>query len=109
MIVINAWHDRRILQGTAEDVAYRIYNTLSSTADVSIFSLDDYDVANLPREKLALFVVSTTGDGDVPSSMKAFWTFLLRKSLVSNSLANLHVAVFGLGDSSYEKFNAAAR
>ena len=34
---------------------------------------------------------------------------MLRKALQSDSLKSLKFAVFGLGDSSYEKFNAAAR
>lgn len=41
--------------------------------------------------------------------MKKFWTFMLRKDLPVNSLQNLQFAVFGLGDSSYTKFNAVAR
>lgn len=35
-----------------------------------------------------------------PGSTQAFWKFLLRKSLPSDSLAALRCAVFGLGDSS---------
>ena len=35
--------------------------------------------------------------------------FLLRKSLLASSLSNLKYSIFGLGDSSYAKFNAAAR
>ena len=37
--------------------------------------------------------------GEVPDSMKRFWRFLLRKNLPVNSLAGMHTAVFGLGDS----------
>jgi sulfite reductase alpha subunit-like flavoprotein len=41
--------------------------------------------------------------------MKAFWKFLLIKNLPVDSLANTHYAVFGLGDSSYPKFNFVAK
>jgi sulfite reductase alpha subunit-like flavoprotein len=41
--------------------------------------------------------------------MKSFWKFLLRKSLPANSLQSLTVAVIGLGDSSYQKFNFVAK
>eukprot|EP01103_Thecamoeba_quadrilineata_P009717 TRINITY_DN1955_c0_g1_i3.p1 TRINITY_DN1955_c0_g1~~TRINITY_DN1955_c0_g1_i3.p1 ORF type:complete len:618 (-),score=136.84 TRINITY_DN1955_c0_g1_i3:70-1716(-) len=41
--------------------------------------------------------------------MKAFWHFLLRKNLPSNSLSNLGFGVFGLGDSSYPKYNFVAK
>jgi sulfite reductase alpha subunit-like flavoprotein len=37
--------------------------------------------------------------------MKSFWKFLLRKSLPASSLQSLNVAVIGLGDSTYQKFN----
>ncbi|GBP01551.1 NADPH-dependent diflavin oxidoreductase 1 [Eumeta japonica] len=41
--------------------------------------------------------------------MRKTWKFLLRKSLPSNLLENLHYACLGLGDSSYAKFNYAAK
>ncbi|CDW72589.1 nadph-dependent diflavin oxidoreductase 1 [Stylonychia lemnae] len=37
------------------------------------------------------------------------WKFLLRSDLPKNSLQQLNFSVFGLGDSSYEKFNAMAK
>jgi sulfite reductase alpha subunit-like flavoprotein len=134
--------------GTAEDVAYSLYESMSSylpqvldaqteTASVghapstsfstlplsastlvasgsmhslSISSMDNFDYVNLlPHTDVAVFIISTTGDGDVPANMKKFWSFILRRSLTAESLKGVCVAVFGLGDSSYEKFNAAAR
>ncbi|KAK9739576.1 Insect cuticle protein [Popillia japonica] len=41
--------------------------------------------------------------------MKNFWRFLLRKNLAKDSLTNLRYAVLGLGDSSYVRFNFAAK
>lgn len=41
--------------------------------------------------------------------MKNFWKFLLRKDLPPDSLENLKYTIFGLGDSSYEKFNSTAK
>lgn len=58
---------------------------------------------------LVVFFVSTTGDGEMPDNGKAFWRFLLRADLPKTSLNAVTVTVFGLGDSSYAKFNAAAR
>jgi hypothetical protein len=56
-----------------------------------------------------LLVMSTTGDGEEPDNMRASWRFLLRRSLPASSLARTRFALFGLGDSSYPKFNAVAR
>ncbi|KAJ2158170.1 NAPDH-dependent diflavin reductase [Coemansia sp. RSA 552] len=56
-----------------------------------------------------VFVCSTTGQGEEPDNMKRFWRFLLRKALPHNALEQLQFAVFGLGDSSYQKFNFPAK
>jgi sulfite reductase alpha subunit-like flavoprotein len=74
-----------------------------------ILPFDDYNIFNLPTEKLVVFVIATTGDGDPPATMVNAWKFLLRKDLPPGSLANLKFTCFGLGDSSYEKFNAMAK
>ena len=41
--------------------------------------------------------------------MQKFWRFLLRKSLPADSLCSMEFSVFGLGDSSYPKFNYCAK
>ena len=98
--------------GNAEEIAYSICSKLLAidrSCRVDVLSIGEYDVARLPSERTIVFVVSTCGDGDVPSAMKPLWSFLLRKSLSSTSLEQVQFAVFGLGDSSYEKYNAVAR
>jgi hypothetical protein len=45
----------------------------------------------------------------VPDHAKPWWRFLLRRDLPGDALASIGFAVFGLGDSSYVRFNAAAR
>eukprot|EP00347_Sterkiella_histriomuscorum_P012855 403366965 len=74
-----------------------------------IQSFGDYNIFNMPTEKLVVFIVATTGDGDPCTMMINSWRFLLRADLPSNSLQKLNFTVFGLGDSSYEKFNAMAK
>jgi sulfite reductase alpha subunit-like flavoprotein len=96
--------------GNAEDVAYFLHLTLSSKGiPNSIHSTSIFDIETFLANKLVLFIVSTSGDGDAPISMQKMWSFFLRKSLPNNLLSGMHVGVFGLGDSSYEKFNATAR
>jgi len=60
--------------------------------------------SDLIHETLIVFVVSTTGSGQEPRSMTALWNMLLRSDLPNDILEDLHFTVFGLGDSSYEKF-----
>jgi sulfite reductase alpha subunit-like flavoprotein len=75
---------------------------------ILIQSMDEYDMLTLPEENFVIFLVATTGYGEPPSNMKNFWQFLLRKDLPENSLSNLNYTIFGLGDSSYEKYNSMA-
>jgi sulfite reductase alpha subunit-like flavoprotein len=93
--------------GNAEEVAYDVQAKLPLA--VRIMNIAQFDVLDLPSEKHILFIVSTTGDGDIPEGMKSFWNFMLRRGLSSTSLADLSFSVLGLGDSSYDKYNAAAR
>lgn len=96
--------------GTAQDLAEYIWRE-SKRFHFSgrVLPLDKYDVRALVDERLVVFVCATTGHGDEPDNMKAFWKFLLRKSLPAHSLRSLHFAVLGLGDSSYEQFNFVAK
>lgn len=96
--------------GTAQDVAEQFWKSAKRKGiSATVSALDDYEIQNLPSEKLAIFVVATTGQGDPPRNMRKFWRLILRKNLPSGLLANLKFAVLGLGDSSYQKFNFAAK
>ncbi|CAD7002325.1 NADPH-dependent diflavin oxidoreductase 1 isoform X2 [Ceratitis capitata] len=96
--------------GTAQNVAERIWRE-SKTWGFSgpVLPMDEYPVQQLIEEKLAIFVVATTGNGDEPDNMRKTWKFLLRRSLPVDSLRYLKFACLGLGDSSYAKFNFAAK
>jgi len=96
--------------GTAEDIAERIgRESRRRHLLTSVVALDNYPIEKLINERIAIFVVSTTGQGDPPDNMKKFWKFLLRKNLPHDSLNSLYVAVLGLGDSSYLKYNFVAK
>ncbi|XP_044266839.1 NADPH-dependent diflavin oxidoreductase 1 isoform X1 [Tribolium madens] len=96
--------------GNAQDLAERIWRESKRFHFKStVKSMDDYNVLELVSEQCVIFVCSTTGQGEEPDNMKQFWRFLLRRSLPTDSLVNLKYAVFGLGDSSYTKFNFAAK
>ena len=59
--------------------------------------------------KYALFLISTTGDGESTDSMIDIWNQLLNKSLNKQFLV-IRFSVFGFGDSKYgDNFNAMAR
>ncbi|KAI7872090.1 hypothetical protein BDF14DRAFT_1954287 [Spinellus fusiger] len=96
--------------GCAQDVAETIARQGKRRHfETSVLAMDDYDKMNLIEESLVIFVCSTVGQGREPYNMKTFWRFLLRKNLPNDILNGISCAVFGLGDSSYSKFNYPAK
>jgi sulfite reductase alpha subunit-like flavoprotein len=96
--------------GNAQDVAERVGREAARHhLQPLVASMHSYPPSNLPTEQYVIFVVSTTGQGDPPDSMRAFWKFLLRKSLGPQWLAGTRFAVFGLGDSGYQKYNVTGK
>ncbi|XP_076249264.1 NADPH-dependent diflavin oxidoreductase 1 isoform X2 [Calliopsis andreniformis] len=96
--------------GTAQDVAEQIWKSAKRRGlNSTVCAMNDYDIQNIDLEKVIIFVVATTGQGDPPNNMRHFWKLLLRKNLPATLLANLKYGVLGLGDSSYQKFNFAAK
>lgn len=47
--------------------------------DARAQALDQVPIATVFKASLAVFVVSTTGDGEVPANMLIFWRFILRR------------------------------
>ncbi|KAH8303004.1 hypothetical protein KR044_013183 [Drosophila immigrans] len=96
--------------GTAQDVAEQIWRESRQWGfQGPVLSLENYNIQQLVEERLVIFVVATTGDGTEPDNMRQAWRFLLKRSLPSNSLDSMQFACLGLGDSSYSKFNYAAK
>ncbi|XP_017028304.1 NADPH-dependent diflavin oxidoreductase 1 [Drosophila kikkawai] len=96
--------------GTAQDVAEQIWRESHLLGfQGPVLSLEEYETQRLIEERLVVFVVATTGDGVEPDNMKQAWRFLLKRSLPAQSLQGMQFACLGLGDSSYPKFNYAAK
>ncbi|KAJ9647570.1 NAPDH-dependent diflavin reductase [Knufia peltigerae] len=96
--------------GTSQDFAEEVSRCLQRLRfDTEVVGLDDVVYGDLHSYMLTVFVVATTGQGDFPDNARKFWTSLLRKKLSSTTLAGIQYALVGLGDSSYPKFNFAAR
>lgn len=76
--------------GNAQDLAERIWRESKRFYfQSSVKPLDDYNVADIVQEECAIFVCSTTGQGEEPDNMRMFWKFLLKRSLPPNLLCNL--------------------
>lgn len=69
-------------------------------------NLIEVQPGDLATMKLAVFIVSTWGDGDPPDDAEEFWQGLEDGDY---DLSGLTYAVFGLGDKDYSEFNGFAR
>ncbi|OQD87470.1 hypothetical protein PENANT_c005G03213 [Penicillium antarcticum] len=94
--------------GTAEGFAHRLAREISirwgqeaMTADLSDY--DPVTIGEIPNAKLAIFVLSTYGEGDPSDNTAEFWSWISKASDVS--LANLRYAAFGLGNTNYQFYN----
>ncbi|KAI9927380.1 hypothetical protein ASPWEDRAFT_116905 [Aspergillus wentii DTO 134E9] len=94
--------------GTAEGFAQRLAREISlrhgqetMTADLSDY--DSETISQIPESKLAIFIVSTYGEGDPSDNTAEFWDWINKAQNVS--LSNLRYAAFGLGNSNYKFYN----
>ncbi|KAK1776062.1 hypothetical protein QBC45DRAFT_228444 [Copromyces sp. CBS 386.78] len=97
--------------GNGEEVAMELAKmTEKLHFNTVVDEMDGFKLTDLLRYSLAIFVTSTTGQGDMPKNTTTFWKNLRRTKLNNtNCLAPVKFSIFGLGDSSYPKFNWAAR
>ncbi|KAH0834168.1 hypothetical protein J3R83DRAFT_11474 [Lanmaoa asiatica] len=103
--------DRKILilyateTGTAQDVADRIARECRrGHFQCRVCNIGSYPPEGLISEPLVIFVVATMGSGTEPRAMTPLWNSLLRSDLPDDLFEDMDFAVFGLGDSVYEKF-----
>ncbi|KAL2877936.1 NAPDH-dependent diflavin reductase [Colletotrichum sp. CLE4] len=96
--------------GNAQDIAEEIgRNAQRLHFKTKVDEMNGAQLSMLLQYSLVVFVISTTGQGDMPRNSIAFWKSLLRKKLPPGCLGAVKFTTFGLGDSLYIKFNWAAR
>ena len=96
--------------GTAEEVAESIAMQLAQRGvpEVLIGAADDLgSPERWPQYSPIIFVCATAGHGGMPHSVQRAWDVL--RMTDAPPLHGLRYAVFGLGDSSYKKYNYAAK
>jgi NADPH-ferrihemoprotein reductase len=94
--------------GTAESFANRLVRDCRSRFGLDALSADlsDYDpssISSIPTSKLAIFVISTYGEGDPSDNATQFLSFLDTNKTVQ--FPELRYAAFGLGNKKYKFYN----
>lgn len=97
--------------GTSEDFGNKLSKELAARFGLKTMAADlgSYDYGNfdeLPHEVLVFFLVSTYGEGEPTDDAVEFFEWLDNEA---DTLSNLRYGVFGLGNSTYEYFNAIGR
>lgn len=100
--------------GTAEDYAKKFAKELMAKFKLNVMCVDleDYDFDNLtalPSNIMISIFLSTYGEGDYPDNALLFETWLKSLDQIDSSLKNINFTMFGLGNSTYEHFNGAAK
>ena len=107
--------------GTAEDYASRLAKEGSSRFGLKTMTadLEEYDYENLdkwPEDKIAFFVLATYGEGEPTDNAVEFYEFMSgedvsfsEKSAEEAPLENLKYVTFGLGNNTYEHYNAVVK
>ena len=108
--------------GTAEDYASRLAKEGSSRFGLKTMTadLEEYDFENLdefPEDHIAFFVMATYGEGEPTDNAVDFFEFIRSDepsfskgtSADEKPLSNLKYVTFGLGNNTYEHYNAVVR
>lgn len=105
--------------GTAEEYAKRLaqegksrYGLETLLADPSDFDFDNLD--QVPNNKAVIFVLATAGEGEPTENSTELFNFITAKGAEFSKdrnppLENLRFAAFGLGNTTYEHYNAVIR
>ncbi|EOI3442471.1 NADPH-dependent assimilatory sulfite reductase flavoprotein subunit [Cronobacter turicensis] len=91
---------RRVAEALRDDL-------LAAQLNVNLVNAGDYKFKQIAQEKLLVVVASTQGEGDPPEEAVALHKFLMSKK--APKLDGTAFAVFGLGDTSYERFCQAGK
>ncbi|EKX31757.1 hypothetical protein GUITHDRAFT_149086 [Guillardia theta CCMP2712] len=91
--------------GTAEEFAKIIVKEgRKQRMNMKLVDLEKFDASRFPGS-FGIFLVATYGEGEPTDNAKQFYHWLLERS-GGNSCSGMQYAVFGLGNTQYEHYNA---
>ncbi len=109
---------QKLAKQLARDCATRVPGSHGVAIDMEVFSTKK-DSANAEshwkfvcseKSQIAVFLVSTYGEGDPTDNARDFYKALFDETFMSSrSITLLNYTVFGLGNTQYEHYNASGR
>ncbi|KAF4440933.1 NADPH-ferrihemoprotein reductase [Fusarium austroafricanum] len=99
--------------GTAENYAQKLAREASSRygLDPMVADLEEYDyngLSELSEQVVLMFVLATYGEGEPTDNAQDFYSYITGDEAEA-SLKNVKYVAFGLGNSTYEHYNAMVR
>lgn len=96
--------------GVAEGFAHRLTREFKHRFKLNalVADLSDYEpetIAQIPRSKLAIFVMSTYGEGDPSDNSEEFVAWVKSSKCGRASLSEMRFAAFGCGNRNYRFYN----
>ncbi|KMW71176.1 sulfite reductase subunit alpha [Photorhabdus luminescens subsp. luminescens] len=91
---------RRLAEQLRDDLLAEKFN-------VNLFNAGDYKFKQIAQEKVLIIIASTQGEGEPAEEAVALYKYLYSKK--APKLNDTAFAVFGLGDTSYERFCQAGK
>jgi sulfite reductase alpha subunit-like flavoprotein len=96
--------------GNSQDVAEEVGRLAERLRfDTTVLDLDSVQLRDVLKYTLVVFAISTAGQGEMPQNARSFWKMLLSGALKPGVLRRMRFTSFGLGDSSYPRYNVAHR
>ncbi|RYN82153.1 NADPH-dependent diflavin oxidoreductase 1 [Alternaria alternata] len=96
--------------GNAQDVAEEMGRVAERLRfDTEVAELNAITLRQLLQHHVVLIAISTTGQGELPPNSQKFWKAIRSTRLRPGCLQQMRFASFGLGDTSYPKYNWAHR
>ncbi|KAI1030063.1 hypothetical protein LB504_010362 [Fusarium proliferatum] len=103
--------------GTAESYAIQLAKEGKARfgLETMVANLEDYDyemLDQLPNDKVVFFILATYGEGEPTDNAVDFYSFITNDNAAfsqGSSLTHFQYAAFGLGNKTYEHYNAIVR
>jgi len=96
--------------GTAEDFSRKLASEAKKyKIGAQVVDLEMFEPEELSAESFVIFCVATYGEGEPTDNARTFYEWIMDESRPKDLLKGLKFTVFGLGNKTYEHYNAIAR